>query len=204
MLLIKNLLTSNERYSIFRGRCLETYLISGPFGSNGWFSGSIVLALSKYVTIFFSFVSLYRERCRRRRRCTAFRYAAHRMCNCGLMSKTVQSLSKLSSFPVNSNWASNKYKSYITIIGSYEDLLGTARNSWLTWVQPVGSSDGSTCVWLIIYLNIYNIQYGWEKISGTTHFRLDIKPNCRTFDNLLLLVNALNYGRHSVHGCYVT
>jgi hypothetical protein len=32
--------------------CLETNVVSEPFASNGCFSGSAVLALSKYATVF--------------------------------------------------------------------------------------------------------------------------------------------------------
>jgi hypothetical protein len=51
-LLIKNLLPSNKRRTVvFRSRCLEKNVVSEPFTSNGCFSDSTVLALSKYVTI---------------------------------------------------------------------------------------------------------------------------------------------------------
>jgi hypothetical protein len=36
---------------IFLGRCPETNVISKPFASNGSFSGSTVVALSKYATV---------------------------------------------------------------------------------------------------------------------------------------------------------
>jgi hypothetical protein len=43
-LLIKNLLPSNGRLSLFiRGRCQETNAVSEPFASNGFFSGSTLL-----------------------------------------------------------------------------------------------------------------------------------------------------------------
>jgi hypothetical protein len=37
---------------LFRGRCLETNVVSEPFASNSCFSGPTVLALTKYVTIY--------------------------------------------------------------------------------------------------------------------------------------------------------
>jgi hypothetical protein len=35
----------------FRGRCIETNVVSEPYASNGCFSGYTVLALSKYAII---------------------------------------------------------------------------------------------------------------------------------------------------------
>jgi hypothetical protein len=48
-MLIKNLLTLFR--CLFLGRCLEPNVVSEPFASNGSFSGSTVLLLSKYVKI---------------------------------------------------------------------------------------------------------------------------------------------------------
>jgi hypothetical protein len=40
----------SSRY-LFRGRFLGTNVVSEPFASNGFFSGSTLVALSKYVTV---------------------------------------------------------------------------------------------------------------------------------------------------------
>jgi hypothetical protein len=38
----------------FRGCCLETSVVSEPFASNGFFSGSAVFAFSQYAALLFS------------------------------------------------------------------------------------------------------------------------------------------------------